>query len=662
MSAARLRPFHFAAISTLVVACADADHLHPAEAIDEPEVAFVAQDEELASRLVVEDGWQRTDAIPLDVEFDRIAFRFDAIGDVVAQARVSNDGGETYGAWRDAEITFSEERAKNAHVDVREGGTHVQLRFSTAEVLDLSFLAVEAFHFDPQPVEEVEEIGTSASGLASTGVAVSRSAWGARASRCSGGHRPNRITVHHTVTPNNDSMSQAARVRQVQSFHMNSRGWCDVGYHFLVGQDGRVYQGRPERLIGAHVGGHNTNNAGVSYIGTYTSRAPSNAMFAAGGRILKSLSREYGITLNRTYVKGHRQLGSTACPGGALYARLSDLIAIARGSNPGGGGGFCATHGGTWCDGNDLVVCRNGSQVSRDRCAHGCRSMPSGTPDRCHAPPSFCAGKTGTWCDGNDRVVCNGGATVSRTRCTHGCQTMPQGTPDRCAPAPSFCDTHAGTWCDGNDLVVCANNNERSRTRCANGCQSMPQGTPDQCAAPPAGSYSDLPAGAFGHGAAEKLRALGALWGCAPGQFCPNQPITRGELAYVIARVDRMSFSAPSSASFNDVGRGHWGFAEVEEVASRGVMQGCASGRFCPEDGVSRAAGAVFVRRALGLADRVPSSPTFSDVPLSHWASKAIERLAARNDVRGCATGRYCPADALTRAQAAVIVVRAFRL
>ena len=649
----------------LVFACVpEGDQLHDAEHVAEPAAAFVAQDEELAQALgdADDDGWQTTALIEASASFDRVAFRYDAVNDIEVQARVSADG-ETFGPWVDAEITFVEEQARNAHVDVEAGGGFVQLRLRTGGIVAVSFLAVETFEYDPMPTEEVgDEIETTASGLASSGVAVSRSSWGARASRCSGSHRPNRITVHHTVTPNNDSMSMPARMRQIQSFHMFSRGWCDVGYHFLVGQDGRVYQGRPERLIGAHVGGHNTNNAGVSFIGTFTSRAPSNAMFQAGGRILKSLSREYGIRLNRTNVKGHRQLGSTACPGGALYARLSNLISIANGSNP-GSGGFCAGKTGTWCDGRDLVVCNSGSQRSRTRCAHGCRSMPAGTPDRCQAPPPFCSGKNGTWCDGRDLVVCNNGSQRSRTRCANGCKKMPSGTPDQCVAPPPFCAGKTGTWCDGRDLVVCNNGSQRSRTRCTEGCQTMPSGTPDQCRQP-AGSYSDLRSGAFGYAEAEKLRTLGALWGCSAGRFCPSQPITRGELAYLLARVDGMNFSPPSSSTFSDVGRSHWGFSEIEEVASRGFITGCSGGRFCPDDGVSRAAGAVFVRRAKGLADRVPSSATFGDVPLTHWASKAVERLAARGDVNGCSSSprRFCPTDSLTRAQAAVLVVRAFRL
>lgn len=629
-----------AAASLLVLVTAacgqELDALQPYASHEEEQshgAAFVAQDEELQSRLLTsEDGWQSTGPLAADEPFNRAGVRFDAPGDFIVEGRSSQDGGETWTEWQALEITFQEEIAHNAHLDVPEGSTHFELRMMTPIDEWMSFLVVELFEYvapvrDEAPL--LEDTAKAEQGLVSSSVYVSRGAWGARTTYCSGSHTPNRMTVHHTVTPNNDSMSMPARMRQIQSFHINGRGWCDIGYHFLVGQDGKVYQGRQERKIGAHAGGANTNNAGVSFIGTFTSVAPSSAMMNAGGRILKALASSYGIALNRTYVKGHRQVGttSTSCPGTALYNRLQNLIDIARG-NPSGppSSGFCApSRTGTWCDGNQKVVCASGSQVSRVTCQHGCQSMPAGTPDQCAAPPpppSFCADRTGTWCDGNQKVVCDDGRQVSRTTCQHGCQTMPQGTPDQCAAPPP------------------------------------PSAPPPPPSSP--SSYSDVPSDHWAHRIVEELRERGALYGCAAGQFCPNDPISRADLAYAIAKLNGQSYGAPSSPTFSDVGSGHWGYAAIEEVAGLGVITGCGGGKFCPDESVSRAAGAVFVRRAKGLADYVPSSPSFSDVPLSHWGSRAIERLVHEGIVGGYADGSYRPATEMTRVHAALVLARAY--
>lgn len=76
----------------------------------------------------------------------------------------------------------------------------------------------------------------------------------------------------------------------------------------------------------------NTNNVGISFIGTFSERAPSDAMMSAAARIMRSMARTWGFALDRERVKGHRQIGSTgtSCPGNALYNRIDDLIARAR--------------------------------------------------------------------------------------------------------------------------------------------------------------------------------------------------------------------------------------------------------------------------------------------------------------------------------------------
>ena len=54
--------------------------------------------------------------------------------------------------------------------------------------------------------------------------------------------------------------------------------WSDIGYSFLIGGDGRVYEGRGWERVGAHTGGYNSRGYGVSFIGTFTSAYPSQAM------------------------------------------------------------------------------------------------------------------------------------------------------------------------------------------------------------------------------------------------------------------------------------------------------------------------------------------------------------------------------------------------
>ena len=166
---------------------------------------------------------------------------------------------------------------------------------------------------------------------------VTRAAWGARnpGKTCGSAHTPRRATIHHTVTPNQDSMTPPARMRQIQAFHIDSNGWCDVGYHFMVGIDGKVYQGRNNELrTGAHVSVANRDNIGVNLVGNFVSFEPREVQLAGAARIVRWLHDRYGVPLTRTAIRGHGEYMATACPGTRLQARLGEIITRATGATP----------------------------------------------------------------------------------------------------------------------------------------------------------------------------------------------------------------------------------------------------------------------------------------------------------------------------------------
>lgn len=303
---------------------------------------FLGEADELNDQLVRgdDDGFLRTPLVPTRAAFSRVGVRFDAVGPVAVEVRTTSDDGATFSAWQPTELTFSEPPASNAYADVgalieRAGApaTHVQLRFMAPVESALSFLAVEAFDLEAQR-EHVDAPGSSQQALAADGLAVPRSQWGARARSCNAAQSPARLTIHHTETPNADPLSPAARMRQMQNYHIDVRGWCDLGYHFVVGKDGQVYAGRAEDVRGAHAANNNQDNVGIAFVGTYHGGQPSAVMQSAAARLMAALAEEWDIALSRSTVKSHRELGSTDCPGDALHARLDALIAAARTSAP----------------------------------------------------------------------------------------------------------------------------------------------------------------------------------------------------------------------------------------------------------------------------------------------------------------------------------------
>ena len=73
----------------------------------------------------------------------------------------------------------------------------------------------------------------------------------------------NKIIIHCTATPEGRDVS----IDEVRRWHVEERGWRDVGYHFLVRLDGTVEEGRPIEMTGAHTRPHNWDSIGIAYAG-----------------------------------------------------------------------------------------------------------------------------------------------------------------------------------------------------------------------------------------------------------------------------------------------------------------------------------------------------------------------------------------------------------
>ncbi len=115
---------------------------------------------------------------------------------------------------------------------------------------------------------------------------------------------------------------------------------------------------------------------------------------------------------------------------------------------------------------------------------------------------------------------------------------------------------------------------------------------------------------------------------------------------------------------FSDVPASSPYCAWIEELARRGVVSGCSTGKFCPTAVVTRDQMAVFVLRTLdpSLSPPACGTPMFSDVPASSPYCRWIEELARRNVVGGCGGGKYCPTNPVSRGQMAVFLTLTFSL
>lgn len=247
-------------------------------------------------------------------------------------------------AWQDAEITWKEGRLMVGRAALAHPADEIELRaapdaFAHARVELFDTLRARATTLARDlPFAQRVEANDSPDGLltrsqavAPASLVISRADWGARnpSKICGNIVKPYRVSVHHTAQPDSDGEDPAARLRQMQAYHIDTNGWCDIGYHFVVSQSGKIYQGRSdERRPGAHVGGQNSGNIGVSFIGNYQANQPPQRQLDAGKKILDWIRTTYNIQWDRTHVKGHREWPgqSTSCPGSNLLAKLPDLM------------------------------------------------------------------------------------------------------------------------------------------------------------------------------------------------------------------------------------------------------------------------------------------------------------------------------------------------
>jgi len=149
--------------------------------------------------------------------------------------------------------------------------------------------------------------------------------------------------VHHTAGANDyDAEDVPAILRGIHTFHVEGQGWDDVGYNMFADKYGRLWEGRAgglsKAVVGAHAAGYNTGTFGISVLGTFESKAPpQKTLDAVSGAIAWKLSLSGTSADAKTTVAGermrtvigHRDVGTTSCPGNAFYSVLGDVRSTA---------------------------------------------------------------------------------------------------------------------------------------------------------------------------------------------------------------------------------------------------------------------------------------------------------------------------------------------
>ncbi|XP_055301526.1 peptidoglycan-recognition protein SC1a/b-like [Sitodiplosis mosellana] len=155
---------------------------------------------------------------------------------------------------------------------------------------------------------------------------VSRKEWGANPPKFvkKVGKAVNFVIIHHTATPQCDTTEQCiASLSSIQKVHQNTNGWSDIGYNFIVGGDGKVYEGRGFNVIGGHASQFNAKSIGISLIGNWNDAVPGQNMLRATQEII-DFAVEEGHLASNYQLHGHRQVSQILCPGNALFNEIKD--------------------------------------------------------------------------------------------------------------------------------------------------------------------------------------------------------------------------------------------------------------------------------------------------------------------------------------------------
>ncbi|MBP8016487.1 N-acetylmuramoyl-L-alanine amidase, partial [Candidatus Gracilibacteria bacterium] len=162
--------------------------------------------------------------------------------------------------------------------------------------------------------------------------------------------RVEKIIVHHTAGEYKNDADDATIIRGIYYYHAITRQWGDIGYNYIIGRNGKIYEGRAggNYVVAAHTLWNNKSSVGISIIGNFQTVSLPVIQISGLEQAIGYLSKKYGIDLNKKSIThkecingdsytcilkdyyesnliGHSNAGYTECPGNKVYNLLGDI-------------------------------------------------------------------------------------------------------------------------------------------------------------------------------------------------------------------------------------------------------------------------------------------------------------------------------------------------
>lgn len=181
--------------------------------------------------------------------------------------------------------------------------------------------------------------------------------------------------------------------------------------------------------------------------------------------------------------------------------------------------------------------------------------------------------------------------------------------------------------------------------------------TPTGCSHP----FTDV----VSHWAEEEICTLytqGVIEGYADKSFLPNNRVTRAEFLKMVLEYKGYRVYSVQSASFTDLQPGDWYYQYVTFAHSQGFISGYSDGSFHPNESITRAEAVTLVMKEAGIIAYDTSNlfHTFTDIHESDWFAISVAAATDKGIIQGYGDGTFRPYDDITRAEAAVVVERAW--
>ena len=122
----------------------------------------------------------------------------------------------------------------------------------------------------------------------------------------------NKIIVHCSATREGENFD----VAEIRKWHVEGRGWSDIGYHFYIDLYGNINKGRDISKIGAHCKGHNRNSIGICYCGGVEAdgKTPKDTRNTEQKEALLCVLRTLKAMYPNAVIHSHKDFANKACP------------------------------------------------------------------------------------------------------------------------------------------------------------------------------------------------------------------------------------------------------------------------------------------------------------------------------------------------------------